>query len=74
MRAIGGPFTDAERNAFIAAARSMLGVRWRHQGRTVRGVDCGGLVAYAMKATGRPIADTPIYGRVAYRGSLEATV
>lgn len=73
-RAIGAPLSDAERIAFIAAARSMLGTRWRHQGRDTRGVDCAGLVAYSLRAVGRTIADSTAYGRVPYRGSLEATL
>lgn len=66
------PLTDDERGAFIQAARSYLGTPWRHQGRSRRGIDCGGLVALAMRDIGHPGQDIAGYGRVAYHGSLEA--
>lgn len=74
MRAIGPPLTDDERNAWIAAARSMIGVKWRHQGRDpVRGVDCAGLLLCAMWQVPRDAVDVPdtAYGREPYRGTLE---
>ena len=71
MRAIGGPFSAAETLSFIAAARSYIGVRWRHQGRSRRGVDCAGLIACALQDTGRPIEDRTTYGREPYMRSLE---
>lgn len=74
MRAIGDPFSAAEMLAFIAAARACIGVRWRHQGRSLRGVDCGGLVVFALRAVGRSVSDSTAYGREPYRGSLEATL
>lgn len=33
------------RAEILAEARSWLGTRWRHQGRTAQGIDCAGLVA-----------------------------
>ena len=63
MRAIGPPLSDAERLAFIAAARGYLGVRFRHQGRSGQGVDCAGLVAVCLRAIGREPADVEAYGR-----------
>lgn len=33
----------------VAAARSWIGVRWRHQGRSRKGVDCAGLVIEIAK-------------------------
>lgn len=74
MRAIGGPFNAAETAAFVAAARSYIGVRWRHQGRSRRGVDCAGLVACALQDAGRPIEDRTTYGREPYMHSLEAVL
>jgi cell wall-associated NlpC family hydrolase len=44
--------SGAHRTAFIAAARSLLGVRYRHQGRTARGVDCVGLCIYGLAQIG----------------------
>jgi cell wall-associated NlpC family hydrolase len=54
----------------ITEARSWLGVRWCHQGRTREGVDCIGLIGAVALALGAPGAtqwrDTPAfhsYGR-----------
>ena len=65
MRAIGPPLNAQELAAFIAEARSYLAppVRFRHQGRSHRGVDCAGLLLASMKAIGRPVQDLPAYGR-----------
>lgn len=72
MPAIDPKLSDAERAAFIAAARSYLGVRWRHQGRDRRGLDCGGLVLVCLRDIGRTPADASKgYGREPYRRSLE---
>lgn len=73
MRAVA-PLTDAEREAFIAAARACLGVRWRHQGRNLRGLDCAGLLVYAIKAIGREPVDCVGYPRRPHRNMLEDTV
>lgn len=73
MRAIA-PLTDAERAAVIAAARACKGVRWRHQGRNLRGLDCAGLVIHALKAIGREPFDCVGYPRRPYRNMLEKTV
>ena len=75
MRAIGEPLTVAERAAWVAAARAMLGLKWRHQGRDpVRGVDCAGLLVCAMQAIGRPVADVSAYCREPYRNTLEGVM
>ena len=64
------PFTDGERAALIAEARSHLGMPWRHQGRTERAADCIGSVWLWMR-TVRPVA-TPRtdYGRLPSLGKL----
>lgn len=74
MRAIGPPLTPAETAAFIAEARAYVaeGVRFRHQGRSRRGVDCAGLLLASMAAIGRPIADLPAYGREPLGDGLRA--
>lgn len=64
------PLSDAERVEFIAAARTMLRVPFRHTGRTERGVDCVGLVAVALAAVGRTVADRRDYGRSPVRDGL----
>ena len=49
---------------FIAAARLMLGVRFRHQGRDpVLGVDCAGLAVCAAKRCGYEAQDYTDYKR-----------
>lgn len=42
----------AERAAVVRAAESMLGVRYRHGGRTPGGIDCSGLVVYSYARAG----------------------
>ena len=73
MRVLGPALTDAERAAFIAAARSYIGTRWKHQGRDRRGIDCGGLVLASLRDIGKPVEDASKgYGREPYRHSMEA--
>lgn len=74
MRTIGQLLSTEERLQFIAAARSLMHVRWQHQGRDKRGVDCAGLVIYSLKKIGRPVSDALGYGRLPYRGMLETLV
>ena len=50
-------------DAIIAAARSWLGVPWRHQGRTRQGVHCAGLVVLVGRELGLADYDTHAYGR-----------
>ena len=74
MRAIGEPLTAEESAAFIAAARGYLGTRFRHQGRSSRGLDCVGLCIVALKATGRPCFDAGAYSREPLRQGLRAAL
>ena len=57
------PLTDAERVGFIASARNLVGVPFRHRGRSRRGIDCVGEVALALSAVGRTAEDRRSYGR-----------
>jgi cell wall-associated NlpC family hydrolase len=50
-------------NDFIAAARSYMGVKWRHQGRNQMGVDCVGLVLCCLDEIGIPAPDMQGYRR-----------
>ena len=51
-------------DAFVAEARALIGVPWRHRGRSLRGLDCVGLVALAGVAAALPNArDVSGYGR-----------
>lgn len=72
-RILGEPLTEVERRAFIAAARGLCAAqtRFRHQGRTERGVDCAGLLVYSMAAAGRTLKDADGYGRIPYKARLE---
>ena len=70
--AIGPPLPPAETRALVAAARAQLGVRFRHQGRSMRGVDCLGIVAMSYTAIGRAVADKAAYGREPLRQGLRA--
>jgi cell wall-associated NlpC family hydrolase len=74
MRYLSPPLTHAERMALVREARTYMGVRWRHQGRDRRGLDCAGLVVASLRGIGRAVRDSTAYGRVPYRGSLEAVL
>ncbi|PLC06410.1 hypothetical protein CY658_05090 [Variovorax sp. RO1] len=53
----------------VSAARKLRGVRWRHQGRSLDGVDCIGLVVLARASLGLSTLDVTDYAR---RASNEA--
>jgi len=55
----------------IAEARSYVGVKWRHRGRSRFGVDCAGLVVAALRAGGVTIRDRIDYGRNPWKDGLE---
>lgn len=55
----------ANRNDIVSAARSYLGVKWRHQGRSrENGIDCAGLTV--MVAKDLSLADSEAYNLVDY--------
>ena len=54
----------------IAHARSLLGTRWRHRGRTAHGIDCIGLVVLSVAAGGVRMQDRLDYGRTPWRDGL----
>jgi cell wall-associated NlpC family hydrolase len=64
--------TEQEIAEFVAEARRyvQLAVRFRHQGRTVRGVDCAGLVYVSLVAAGHDPIDCPAYGREPFEQGL----
>lgn len=49
----------------VACARTQIGVRWQHQGRTQDGRDCIGLVLYVAHTLGQSEFDTRDYARFA---------
>jgi hypothetical protein len=53
------------RAAFVEEARKYLGVRWQHQGRSILGVDCVGLLVMPAIALGVLTAEQDVrdYGR-----------
>lgn len=54
---------DVKTNKLIENARSMIGAKWVHQGRSEKEVDCAGLIAVAAKKAGFNIVDDLRYGR-----------
>jgi cell wall-associated NlpC family hydrolase len=61
-------------DAIIAAARSVLYVPFRHQGRNpVTGLDCGGLIIYVGQQIGQEVLDLDEgYARTPSGGKMEA--
>ena len=53
----------AAAGAFVAAARSYVGVPWRHLGRSRTGVDCIGLLLLAAREAGWELPDPAPYAR-----------
>lgn len=58
------------RETMVAFARSMIGTKWRHLGRTERGVDCLGLVILSLKDSGFPLKYERKYGREPWKDGL----
>jgi cell wall-associated NlpC family hydrolase len=57
-------------SALVDAARTYLGVKFRHRGRTRFGLDCAGLVWCAYRDCGHVLHDFQHYGREPYRDGL----
>lgn len=53
----------AQRLALVEAARRHVDVKFQHRGRSVRGMDCLGLVVLAMRDIGVEMVDREVYGR-----------
>lgn len=58
----------------VAAARSHLGVRFRHRGRNKKGLDCAGLAWLAYADCGVVLPDFRLYGREPVRDGLTERV
>jgi cell wall-associated NlpC family hydrolase len=58
-------------DASIAEARTFLGSKWRHRGRSKYGIDCIGLVVIAMAAGGLLMRDRLDYSRTPHMDGLE---
>jgi cell wall-associated NlpC family hydrolase len=75
MRAIGPPLTAEESAAFLAALRSCIGVRFRHQRcNPTIGLDCRGLILWAFRKIGRTPKDVRGYGREPHKHGMEAAL
>ncbi|MEM8799699.1 MAG: hypothetical protein AAGF15_06435 [Pseudomonadota bacterium] len=62
----------SKRGAIIAAARSLVGTPFRHQGRVPgRGLDCVGLLIVCARQTGISNYDFRAYHRTPSHGALE---
>jgi len=58
-------------SAAVDCARSYVGCKWRHRGRSRFGIDCIGLVIKAVQAGGIAFKDRLDYGREARDNGLE---
>lgn len=58
-------------DAAIAEARSYLGCKWRHRGRSRFGIDCIGLVVKSLAAGAFFMRDRLDYSRTPYQDGLE---
>lgn len=68
------PLSEDERAEFVARCRELVGVRFKHMGRTERGLDCAGLPALAFARVGRTIEDLRSYGRDPWRDGLQSMI
>ena len=57
-------------NELVEAARSYLGVKWRHRGRSRHGIDCAGLVVLSYADCGVELKDFTQYGREPHQDGL----
>ena len=60
--------------AVVSAARAALGTPFRHQGRTLRGMDCAGLVVWCAESAGLDYVDQGDYPRMPGGGRLESAL
>lgn len=65
---------DQSQRRLLDAARSYLGVKWRHRGRSRVGVDCGGLPWVMYAECGEVLPDRRDYGRDPFREGLQAAM
>jgi hypothetical protein len=57
-------------NDLIAASRQFLGVKFQHQGRSLRGLDCCGLVVMSYRAIGVTVRDSSEYSHWMVKNEL----
>lgn len=61
--------TESQRR-LLSEARSLLGVKWRHRGRTRVGLDCAGFPWLVYAECGLVLRDRRDYGRDPFREGL----
>lgn len=66
--------TPSESAAFVAACRACVDVRFRHTGRSERGLDCIGLIVHGLRAIGREVDDRTDYSRTPSGTSLRSAL
>lgn len=57
-------------NNLVEAARSYIGVRYRHRGRSRVGIDCAGLMVLAYRDCGVQTSNFVLYGREPIKDGL----
>lgn len=61
----------SSRLKFVEAARSFLGVKWKHMGRSRNGLDCVGLLIESAKLSGIKAPESwPVYERTPTNADL----
>lgn len=60
--------------SLIATARSAIGTPFKHQGRDLDGLDCAGLLAWAVRQHGLDVIDLDAYSRQPLGGLLIAMI
>lgn len=55
-------------------ARQLIGVRFRHQGRSLNGLDCAGVIWWVEKQLGREPVDVPAYRTTPWKDGLREAV
>lgn len=58
-------------DAFVTEARSFVGCKWGHRGRSRYRVDCIGLVVLSLQAAGLQMRDRLDYGRYPWQDGLD---
>ena len=55
----------------VETARSLVGTKWRHKGRSKHSIDCVGIIVYSFAAAGVEIIDRKHYGREPWKDGLD---
>lgn len=63
---------SSNRSLAINYARSLIGAKWRHQGRSPWAVDCIGLLVLSLREAGLELEDTTHYSREPWNDNLQA--